>query len=70
MTLYELGNEYLKSAKPIKERIEYLKAMKKTQSYENQKKLEDRIVLLTAEYYHLLRTANHLKTYYDRDDAK
>lgn len=70
MTLKEMGAEYLKSAKPLKERIDYLKAMKKTQSYEDQKLLEDRIVLLTAEYYHLIRTANYLSTYYDgRDEA-
>jgi len=62
-----LAKEYLNSAEKLKQRIDHLKRLVKTKEFDEQKKLEDRIVILTAEYYYLLKTAHQLTCYYDKD---
>lgn len=62
-----LAKEYLESAHRIKERIDQLKRLQKSKKFDEQKKLEDRIVILTAEYYHLINTASYLLQYYDKE---
>ncbi len=70
MEYKNLAKEYLQSAHRIKERIDQLKRLQKTKKYEEQRKLEDRIVILTAEYTHLIKTANYLFHYYDEEIPK
>ncbi len=65
MGIEKLANEYQLSATIIKERIELLKATQKTKKFDEQKTIEDRIIVLNAEYHHLLRTASYLDHYYD-----
>lgn len=55
-----LAQEYRRSAERLHTRIEELKATKGEE-------LEERIILLQAEYYHLLRTAHYLEHYYDEE---
>lgn len=59
----ELALEYRRSAEQIHTRIAELKAKAERRTDE----MEERIVLLQAEYYHLLRIAHYLEHYYDGD---
>lgn len=66
MNITSIASEYLNSAEAIKTRVDELKDILKSKKYTEQKKLEDRIVILNAEYSHLIRIANHLGTYYHK----
>ncbi|WMJ24120.1 hypothetical protein RBG61_05500 [Paludicola sp. MB14-C6] len=68
MRLESLANEYMKSAELLKERVNGLKKLQKTKNFEEQQKIEDRIVLLDAEYYHLLNIAAYLNQYYEKSE--
>lgn len=68
MKINQLSREYLESAKRIRERITLLKQLQKTKDFENQKKLEDRITLLSAEHAYLLKMAGYLEHYYDKEN--
>ena len=56
--MMQLAQEYRRSAQTLLARIEELKRGGGE---------EERIMLLQAEYYHLLRTAHYLEHYYDED---
>lgn len=64
MQITLVASEYLESATLIKNRMDELKTMQKTKNFKDQKKLEDRIIILCAEYYHLLHIASYLGSYY------
>lgn len=66
MNLENLASEYLKSAEKIKQRISQLKQMQNNKNFKEQKKIEDRIVILNAEYYHLINISNYLINYYNK----
>lgn len=68
MGLESLAKEYMNSAELLKKRVMKLKQMQKEKSFEEQKKIEDRIVLLNAEYYHLLKIASYLNHYYEKNE--
>lgn len=70
MNLENLANEYLKSAEKIKQRIIELKQMQIKKNFKEQKKIEDRIVILNAEYYHLINIASYLMNYYNNKFKK
>lgn len=65
MTLYELGNQYLLSANKLKTRMDYLKMLIKTKEKNEQRALKRRLILLTYEYYEMIKIANKLKNYYN-----
>lgn len=56
--MMQLAQEYQSSAKQLLARIEELRRAGGA---------EERIMLLQAEYYFLLRTAHYLEHYYDED---
>lgn len=66
MNMEVIASEYLNSALVIKSRINELRTMQKTKNFKNQKKIEDRIILLNAEYYYLVNSAAYLKNYYNK----
>lgn len=61
-----LAQEYYRSAQQLHQRIEELKKQNGKEVEES----DERIVLLRAEYYHLLRIAHYLEHYYDEDVIK
>lgn len=71
-TIKATAAEYLSSAYAIKNRAEELKELQKSQNIQGnhatqseQKKLEERITVLNAEYSHMLHIANYLERYYE-----
>lgn len=65
----KLSQEYELSAQKIKERIDKLKDLSDQKNYDDEKRLNERIEILTAEYYHLIQTAGYLLKYYDKTDT-
>lgn len=66
MSINRIALEYLTTASLLKDRMDELKRLQKSKKFEEQKKIEDRIVLLNAEYCHLLHIAGYLGSYYDK----
>lgn len=58
-----IAEEYLISAKKIKTRMDELRKKAKISNEKNE--IENRINLLTAEYYQLIKTSNYLSNYYN-----
>lgn len=60
----ELGKEYILSAERICGKIADLKELKGRVVAGEQEQLDERIVLLEAQYGYLVRTAAYLENYY------
>jgi len=69
MTLRELGNEYLREAKTVRERIKTLRAGMDKLKEKRRKELEKRIFSLYSTACEAESTGKHLIGYYEEDAA-
>ncbi len=66
MSITTISAEYFNSASVLKARVDELRELQKSKNFKEQKKIEDRIVILNAEYHYLLHTAGYLERYYKK----
>ena len=64
MTLFELGEQYEKSAALLKTQMDKLKEKIKFSKGTQASELDYRHTILSSEYYSMLQVAKELKNYY------